>query len=311
MRVLVTGGTGLIGRELTGELIDNGHEVVILSRSPEGKGNVSPGVEVEGWDARTPDGWLGELEKADAVVNLAGESLAGSGLVPDRWTKGKRERILKSRLDAGGAVRKAVEAVEDRPEVLVQASAIGYYGSPGDRVVKEDSEPGEGFLPDTAVRWEAVTEPVEEMGVRRVLIRTGLVLSTEGGALPRIVLPFRFFLGGPLGSGKQYYSWIHIRDEARAIRFLIEDDGATGPFNLVSPEPVTNENFAEELGRIAGRPSFSRVPGFVLRGLLGEAATLVLDGQRVKPEALLDRGFEFRYPELSRALEDLLGEEPR
>lgn len=309
MRVIITGGTGLIGRELTGELIDSGHEVVILSRNPARKEGVTPEVKMLEWDASTPEGWWGELEEADAVVNLAGENIAGSGLIPDRWTEEKKERILSSRLNTGRAVKEAFEAVDHEPEVLVQASAIGYYGPTGDRIVTEESEPGEGFLAETAIQWEEVTVPVEELGVRRVVIRTGLVLSTEGGAFPRLLLPFKFLVGGPLGSGDQYYSWIHIRDEVRAIRFLLENEGVSGSFNLTAPEPVTNESFADKLGQVTGRPSVLRVPGFLIRALFGEAATLVLDGQRAKPEALVQQGFKFRYPNLSGALEDLLRDE--
>ncbi len=309
MRVLITGGTGLIGRSLTRELIGGGHEVVVLSRNPAGRKKVAPEVDMVEWDARTPEGWSGELEETDAVVNLAGENIAGSGLIPDRWTEEKKERILNSRLDAGNAVKEAFKAVDHEPEVLVQSSAVGYYGATGDRIVTEGSEPGEGFLAETAVQWEEVTEPLEGMGVRRVVIRTGLVLDTEGGAFPRLLLPFKYFVGGPLGDGQQYYSWIHVRDEVRAIRSLLENEEASGPFNLTAPEPVTNESFAKELGRVTGRPSAFRVPGFLIRILFGEAATLVLDGQRAKPEGLVGQGFEFRYPNLSGALEDLLQDE--
>ncbi|MBS3765817.1 TIGR01777 family oxidoreductase, partial [Candidatus Bipolaricaulota bacterium] len=274
-------------------------------RNPAGRKKVAPEVDMVEWDARTPGGWSGELEEADAVVNLAGENIAGSGLVPDRWTEEKKERILNSRLDAGNAVKKAFKAVDHEPEVLVQSSAVGYYGATGDRIVTEGSEPGEDFLAETAVQWEEVTEPLEGMGVRRVVIRTGLVLDTEGGAFPRLLLPFKYFVGGPLGDGQQYYSWIHIQDEARAIRFLLENEAASGPFNLTAPEPVTNESFAKELGRVTGRPSVFKVPGFLIRALFGEAATLVLDGQRAKPEALIEQGFEFRHPNLSGALKEL------
>lgn len=306
MRVIITGGTGLIGRELSKELLDAGHEVIVLSRHPEAREKVSPEIRMVKWDARSSRGWSDQLEEADGLVNLAGENIAGAGLIPDRWTESKKEKILRSRLNAGKAVKEAIENVDEKPEVLVQASAVGYYGPTGDRVVTEGSEPGDGYLARTAREWEEVTASVEAAGIRRAVIRTGLVLSIEGGAFPRLTLPFKFMVGGPLGDGQQYYPWIHIRDEARAIRFLLENEGLSGPFNLTAPEPTRNRDFAVELGEVMGRPSYFRVPAGLIRLLFGEAATLVLDGQRAKPEALMEAGFEFRYPELNSALRALL-----
>ncbi len=306
MRVIITGGTGLIGRELSKELLDAGHEVIVLSRHPEARKKVSPEIRMLKWDARSSRGWSDQLEGADGLVNLAGENIAGSGLIPDRWTESKKEKILRSRLNAGKAVKEAIESVDEKPEVLVQASAVGYYGPTGDRLVTESSEPGDGYLARTARKWEEVTAPVEATETRRAVIRTGLVLSTDDGAFPRLTLPFKFMIGGPLGDGRQYYPWIHIRDEARAIRFLLENEGLSGPFNLTAPEPERNRDFAAELGEVMGRPSYFRVPGALIRLLFGEAATLVLDGQRAVPEALTEAGFEFRYPELNSALRDLL-----
>ncbi len=305
MRVIITGGTGLIGRELSKELLDAGHGVIVLSRNPDAREKVSPELEMVEWDARSPSGWSDRLEEADGIVNLAGENIAGSGLIPDRWTRSKKDRILGSRLDAGRAVKEAIENVDEGPEVLVQASAVGYYGPRGNKVVTEGSKAGDGYLARTAEEWEKVTAPVEKSGVRRAVIRTGLVLSTEGGAFPRLTLPFKLMVGGPLGDGRQYYPWIHIRDEARAIRFLLENEGVSGPFNLTAPEPKTNREFAEKLSKVMGRPSYFRVPAGLIRLLFGEAATLVLDGQRAEPKALSEAGFEFRYPELNHALEDL------
>ncbi len=304
MQVIVTGGTGLIGKELIKELSAHGHNVVVLTRSPENR-HVPGDAELVGWDAESSAGWGEWVEESEAIVNLAGENIAGKGLFPDRWTPGKKSRILNSRLKAGEAVREAVESAEDKPRVLIQASAIGYYGT-GEEEVTENASPGGDFLGEAAREWEGITRPLEEMGVRRAVIRTGIVLSSKGGVLPRLRLPYKFFLGGPLGTGKQWYSWIHIVEEVRAIRFLLEDEEAEGPFNLTAPNPKRNEEFGKELGKVMGRPSYLRVPELVFRSLLGDAAKLVLEGQKVKPERLEELGFQFKYPTLDKALEDLL-----
>jgi len=304
MRVIITGGTGLIGKKLVKELTTHGHKAVVLSRSPEGR-QVPEQTSLVKWNAETPEGWEEWVEKSDGIVNLAGENIAGAGLIPDRWTENKKKRILNSRLKAGEALNQAVVAAGNKPGVLVQASAIGYYGT-GESEVSESSPPGEDSLAEIAQKWEKVTEPVEKMGLRRVVIRTGVVLSTEGGVLPRLQLPYKFFLGGPLGTGRQWYSWIHIADEAKAIRFLLENESAEGPFNLTAPNPARNRVFGKEIGRVLNRPSYLRIPGFLFRILLGEAAKLVLEGQRVKPARLEQMGFEFDHPDLDEALSHLL-----
>ncbi len=299
MRVIITGGTGLIGRSLAADLAADGHSVIVLSRSPE-RAQPPEGVTVAAWDARSADGWGYLVEGSDGIVNLAGESLLGY------WTGAKKRRILRSRLDSAAAVVEAVEAARAKPRVLIQASATGYYGPRGSEIVREDTPPGTGFLAGIAVEWEASTAPVEPMGVRRVIIRTGTVLSTEGGGLPLLMLPFRFFVGGPLGGGQQWMPWIHVTDEVRAIRFLLLDNGASGPFNVAAPNPLTNAEFARDLGRAAGRPSLLPVPAFALRLVLGEMSSVVLNGQRAVPGRLLEQGFAFRFPRAAGALEDLL-----
>jgi uncharacterized protein (TIGR01777 family) len=306
MRVVITGGTGLIGRALSANLAADDHEVIVLSRAPEQVTNLPKGVRAERWDARTAEGWGHLADGAGAIVNLAGASLAGEGFFPTRWTDERLRIISESRIDTGRAVVEAVEQAEQKPLVVVQSSAVGYYGF-RDEVVAEEAAPGDDWgARFTAETWEPSTASVEQMGVRRVVVRSGVVFSTEDGALPRLLLPFRLFAGGPMGSGKQWYSWIHIQDEARALRFLIETGEAKGAFNLTAPDSITNGQLAKLIGKIMGRPAFIPVPGFAMRTVFGEVADVVLKGQRVVPRRLLDLGFEFRFPTAEAALKDLL-----
>ncbi len=301
MHVIITGGTGLIGRALAHSLAGDGHQVTVLSRSPERHRDFPPGVALVAWDGRTAQGWGDRVDTADAIVNLAGESIAAG-----RWTPERKRRIRESRVNAGQAVVEAVRAAANPPQVVVQASAVGYYGPRGDEPVTEETPPGSDFLAQVCVAWEASTAPVEELGVRRAVIRTGVVLSTRGGALPRMLLPFRLFLGGPLGSGRQYLPWIHVDDQVGAIRFLLEHPEAQGPFNLCAPNPVTNREFCRILGQVLGRPSWMPAPAPVLRLLLGEMAMVLLEGQRALPRRLQEIGYTFRFPELRPALQDLV-----
>ncbi|HSL83947.1 MAG TPA: TIGR01777 family oxidoreductase, partial [Thermoanaerobaculia bacterium] len=260
-KVLITGGSGLIGSALTAELAGAGYEVVVLSRSPERVTGLPAGARAVGWDAETADGWGPEAEGARAVVNLAGENLATWP-----WTEATKRRILASRLDATRAVvlalEGALERASERPPVLIQASGIDLYGPQGDddEPVDEDDPVGEGFLAHVTREWEAASAPAESLGVRRVCLRTAMVLASEGGALPKLALPFRLGAGGPVGSGRQWVSWIHLRDEVRAIRFLLERPEASGPFNLTAPEPVRNRELAKALGRVLRRPALFRAP---------------------------------------------------
>lgn len=299
-RILISGGSGLIGNALASELAVDGNEIIILSRHPEKMAGLPAGVRAEKWDARTAEGWHPLADGADAIVNLAGESI-GSG----RWTNGRKRALARSRIDAGRAIVQAIELSSSKPRVMIQASAVGYYGASGDISLTEESPPGHDFLAQLASEWEASTEPVERLGVRRAIIRTGVVLSKIGGALPRMVMPFRFFAGGPLGNGCQWFPWIHITDEVRAIRFLIENENANGPFNLTAPCPLTNAEFSRLLGQRLGRPSLVPVPGFALRLLFGEMSTILLEGQRVIPKRLQQMGFIFGFAEAAQALQNL------
>ncbi len=254
------------------------------------------------WDGRSTQGWGHLADGAYAIVNLAGENIAEG-----RWTAERKRRIRQSRLNAGRAVVEAVQKAKQKPSVVVQASGVGYYGPRGDEEITEDFSPGSDFLGKLALKWEYSTAPVEDWGVRRVVIRTGVVLSLEGGALPRLLLPFRFFVGGPLGDGRQWVPWIHITDEVRAIRFLMEKEDARGPYNLTAPNPVTNRELVRVLGQVLRRPAWFPVPAPVLRLLLGEMSAVLLTGQRALPRRLLETGFAFRFPDIRSALQNLFG----
>ncbi len=305
MRIIITGGTGFIGSALARSFAADGHEVIVLTRSPNATRNLPAGVRAVTWDAKTASGW-GELaDGADAIVNLAGESLKGRGLLPSRWTKKRKQEILQSRVDAGAAVVQAMQAVRRKPAVLLQASAVGYYGPCGDEIVTEQSPVGNDFLGGVCAAWEASTSAVEAMGVRRAVARIGLPLSNDGGAFPLLALPFRMFAGNTFGSGAQYYPWIHFDDTIAALRYLIESPKAADVFNISAPQPVTNREFARTLGRVMRRPVWLPAPRFAVQAALGELSTVVLDGQRAVPAALEQLGFKFKHPELELALKDL------
>ena len=306
MRVLITGGTGLIGSELTNNLCADGHEVIILSRSEHANVFLPSRAKVVRWDGQTSTGWGHLINEVDAIVNLAGESIAGANPLAGRWTAARKQRILESRVQAGQAIQQALQAATKRPEVWVQGSAVGYYGPRGDEVVTEDAAPGNDFLANVCKQWEASAAGAEALGVRVAIIRTGVVLSSGGGALPFMALPFRFFVGGPLGSGKQYVPWIHEEDQVAAIRFLIDHPGQRGAFNLSAPQPLTSAAFSQAIGRALRRPSFMPAPAFAFKLAFGELATLLVDGQREIPRRLQQSGFRFKYEDADSALKDLL-----
>ncbi|MEX1246852.1 MAG: TIGR01777 family oxidoreductase [Anaerolineales bacterium] len=306
MRVLITGGSGLLGRALTASLAQDGHEIIVLSRNPGKVTDLSHGARALAWDAKTAAGWGHLADGADAVVNLAGESIKGNGFLPSRWTQRRKQAIRQSRLDAGAAVMEAIRAAGRKPRVLLQASAVGYYGPRGDEPLEEVSPPGSDFLASVCVAWEASTAEAESLGVRRAVLRTGLPLTLKGGAFPLLVLPFRLFAGNTFGSGRQYYPWIHFGDYIAALRYLLETPKAQGAFNLAAPNPVPNREFARTLGRVMHRPVWAPLPRFALQLALGEASTVVMDGQRAVPRNLNELGFKFKFAQLEPALQDLL-----
>jgi len=303
MRVIITGGTGLIGRPLSQALAAAGYEVIVLTRNPKKVKNMPAGVRAEQWDGVSDAGWGALADGAHAIVNLAGE-----GIADGRWSSERKQAIRQSRVDAGKAVLAAIQAATVKPKVLIQASAVGYYGvETGDALVHEQYSPGADFLAKVCFDWELSTAAASRMGVRRAVIRTGIVLSNDGGAFPKLTMPFNFFAGGPLGDGKQWMPWIHWEDEVRAIQFLIENEAASGAFNLAAPNPVRNSEMAKAVGAVKGRPAIMPAPSFAIRTAFGEMATVVLDGQRAVPQHLEQLGFTFKYNTLESALRNLLG----
>ena len=303
MKVIITGGSGLIGRALTKDLAADDHEVIIVSRKPKSVEDLPLGVQAVGWDS--PD-FAQSLEGADAVVNLAGANIAGEIPFNMRWTPERKQQIVESRVKVGKALTAAIKAAEPKPKVLVQSSAVGIYGPMDDALVDETFPDGNDYLARVGRQWEDSTLSVESMGIRRVIIRTGLVLSSQGGIFPVLKFPFSVFAGGPIGSGQQYLPWIHMEDEVNAIRFLIENQEARGVHNLSAPNPVTSKAFGKTLGKAMKRPSSVPAPAFALKLMLGEVSTLALDGQRVIPTRLKEAGFSFKFEHLAGALDALL-----
>jgi len=301
--IIISGATGFIGKALTRELAESGYDIAVLTRDREkAKAQFRDRAIIAEWDGQTSQGWLELASCARALINLAGENI-GAG----RWTKKRKKLIVGSRLNAGRAVVDAVRRAPAKPKTVIQASAVGYYGPREDEPLDESATAGEGFLADTVRQWELSTQEVEDAGVRRVVIRSGLVLGKDGGVLPRFLRPFRLFLGGPLGTGRQWFSWVHWKDEVGAIRFLLEREDLHGVFNVASPQSLTMREFAKTLGRVIKRPSWFPVPAFLPRLIFGEMAKeTLLAGQKVLPDALLKAGYIFQYPEIEAALKDIL-----
>jgi len=302
MRIIVTGGTGFIGRPLVNELLENGHNVTVLSRNAGGARTLLPSSAIcINWNPSSPGTWSDVFADADAVINLAGAPIAEG-----RWTESRKRLIWDSRVSATRAVVEALRGHATKPCVLLNASGIGYYGASDDRLLNEGAARGTGFLADLCLTWEAEAMSAAEFGTRVVLVRTGMVLEGDGGALPKMLLPFRLFAGGPIMPGTQWVSWIHRRDHIGLIQWALANNGVSGPFNSVAPEPVTMNTFCDVLGRVLHRPSWVPVPGIALNILLGELGTLMTTGQRVIPAKAMAEGFTFQYPTLEPALQTIL-----
>jgi len=299
MKIIIAGGTGFIGTALVRSLLASGHEIMILSRRSSAA-NLPEGVTAVEWDGRTAGAWAERFEDAGAVFNFAGASVAV------RWTPVAKHEIRESRLQPTRAIVQAIQESSRPPRVLVQASAVGYYGACDDELVAEETPPGNDFLSETCVEWERAAMEAERAGTRVCRMRIGVVLGREGGALPKLLTPFKLFVGGPPGNGRQWFPWIHLEDVMGVMEFVMNLEGASGAFNTTAPNPVTMRDFARVLGRVLRRPSRFQVPGFVLRAIFSEGAFALLSGQRAIPRRLLELGYEFQYPSAEDALKNLL-----
>jgi uncharacterized protein (TIGR01777 family) len=299
MRITLTGATGLIGVRLVRALRDRGDDVTVLSRNPSGAA-ARLGVEAVGWDPMAGPAPDVALAGRDAVVHLAGEPVA------QRWNADVKRRIRESREVGTRHLVAGIEALAQRPPVLVSSSAVGYYGKHGDERVPESTPPGDDFLAGVCVAWEREALRAQELGLRVALVRTGVVLDADGGALAKMLLPFRLGLGGPVAGGGQYMPWIHADDLVALYLAALDGDDWQGPLNAAAPEPVTNAAFSKALGRALRRPAIAPVPGFAVKLLYGDMAEIVTEGQRAVPERPLALGFTFAHPDLDEALRDVL-----
>ena len=301
MQIVVTGGTGFIGWPLCAALCQEGHRVTLLTRRIEAQRSCGSTVTAIEWNGRTAGDWEHCLDDADAVINLAGAPIADG-----RWTDARKQLLTESRVLTTRLLVAALSRSLSKPRTLVSASGIGYYGTSDDRVLDEGAARGQGFLADLCLAWEAEALRAAEFGVRVVMLRTGMVLEQDGGALPKMLLPFRLFAGGPIMPGTQWVSWIHRLDHIGLIKWAITTPSVSGPVNAVAPEAVTMKQFCGSIGRILHRPSWLPVPGFALRVALGELGTLMTTGQHVTPAKALSRGYVFHYPKLEPALRAIL-----
>ncbi len=295
MKVLIAGGSGFLGSALRTSLIADRHEVYILTRrSPHSSSEIQ-------WDGKTVDGWGHLVNDMDAIVNLT-----GFGLEHWPWTRKQKQKFVDSRVQPGLALVSAIQNAARRPRVFLQTSGINRYGLRGEGLADESTPPGDDFLAQLTIQWEDATQPVEALGVRRVIARNAVVLARKDGLFPLMALAPRLFLGGKFGDGKQAMPWIHIADQTNAMRFLLENENARGPFNLISPEPTSNAGFMRTIANILRRPYWFHVPASWLRLVLGEMSILLTEGRYAEPKRLIELGFQFRFGKLEDALDDLL-----
>ena len=302
MKILITGGTGFVGTQLTSRLIQDRHEVTILTRSlKEAKGS-SPGISYLEGDPTKKGPWQEAIKNHDAIINLAGASIFS------KWTDEHKKAIRESRVST---TQNIVEGIPSHPEkriTLFSTSAVGYYGFCRDEELVEDSPPGNDFLARIAMEWEGEALKAREKGARVVMTRFGIVMGEKGGALSQMIPLFKKYIGGPIGSGKQWFPWVHIKDLAEAFAFLLKHPEISGPVNVCSPNPVRNRDLAKALGKALHRPSIIPAPGFMVKFVLGEFGSVILEGQRVIPRRLLENGFNFQYPNIEKALESIVGQ---
>ncbi|MFC1726443.1 TIGR01777 family oxidoreductase [candidate division KSB1 bacterium] len=302
-KIILNGAAGFIGRNLCYELLKNNYTIIALTRNPKKiqsvfQDKITPVL----WDKNEIKNSIGLFENAQAVINFAGENISSG-----RWTIRKKKLILSSRLDSVKNLSEILSCIKNKPEVFIQASAIGYYGDRADEQLTESSSPGSGFLSEVIQKLEKACNLIENTGIRSVILRIGVVLGKEGGALPKLILPYKFFAGGPVGKGSQWFSWIHLEDLLEGIKFLINNKEFSGIFNMTASNPLTIKDFSKILGKVMKRPSWVPVPGFILKLIYGEMAQeTLLSGSRVIPEKLIRAGFEFEYPDVKEALKKIL-----
>lgn len=301
MHIVVTGGTGFIGWSLCASLYQEGHRITLLTRRIETQRACNSTVTAVEWNGRTAGGWEHCLDGADAVVNLAGAPIAD-----ERWTDARKQLLTESRVLTTRLLVEALSRRSVKPPTLISASGIGYYGASDNRLLDEGAPRGQGFLPDLCLAWEAEALRAAEFGVRVVILRTGMVLERDGGALPKMLLPFRLFAGGPIMPGTQWVSWIHRRDHIGLIKWALTTPSVSGPVNAVAPEAVTMTTFCDSIGRALHRSSWLPVPGFALHAALGELGRLMTTGQRITPAKALSGEYRFHYPTLEPALQAIL-----
>ncbi len=303
MKILITGGTGFVGTQLTSRLIKDNHEVTILTRSLKGAKGASPGISYLEGDPTKKGSWQEAIKNHDAVINLAGASIFS------KWTEEHKKAIRESRVSTTQNIVEGIPSIHpERPFTLLSTSAVGYYGFHGDEELIEESPPGNDFLARIAVEWEGEALKAREKGARVVITRFGIVLGEKGGALGQMIPLFKKYIGGPIGSGKQWFSWVHIKDLAEAFAFLLKHPEISGPVNVCSPNPVRNKDLAKALGKALHKPSFLPAPGFMVKLVLGEFGSVILEGQRVIPRRLLESGFTFQYPDIDAALQKIIGQ---
>ena len=297
MKLVITGASGFIGRALCAELLKKGHRLTLLTHSPP-RSATAEMAKWQHWTPGTPGDWESALDGADGVINLAGEPIAAQ-----RWTPNHKRRIRLSRIDATNSLAEAIAKAKQKPAFLLNGSAVGYYGPRGDEVIDESTQAGNDFLSLVCLAWEEAAKQIESLGVRVIRLRTGIVLGKGGGALAKMAPPFKLFVGGPLGSGKQWMSWIHLDDEVGLMIHLIESAAASGAINATAPNPETMKEFCRTLGKVMHRPSWLGAPAVALRLALGEMAEMLLTGQRAVPAVAQELGYEFKYPQLEPALQ--------